>query len=257
VTIRGWGRFARAIADPSMLPVLAGKIATRLWSRETAICLDAETARVRPIPSARIALEIRPMVRADLEALAREVAGTTARERWEVATRLRLFDAGLGSPLVALTADGRVVHTQWLFLPPDNAGLQAYFGGAFAALRDGEALLEGLYTPPAWRGLGIMPAATVLSTLEARARGAARAIIVVAIDNLPSLKGCAKAGYTPCRLRLQRWTMLRRTVRFVPLPAELAVPSDAILGRPSSDDPGRRPVAAGPAGRGERGLAGP
>ena len=52
----------------------------------------------------------------------------------------------------------------------DNARIQSYFGGAFPILEPGTALLEGAFTPPPFRGKGIMGLAMSLSLLRRTVR---------------------------------------------------------------------------------------
>jgi RimJ/RimL family protein N-acetyltransferase len=67
----------------------------------------------------------------------------------------------------------------------------------FPALGHDEALLEGAYTPPQHRGLGIMSAAMAMIAERADELGARHVLTFVGEDNIPSLKGCRRAGFHP------------------------------------------------------------
>jgi hypothetical protein len=101
----------------------------------------------------------------------------------------------------------------------DNARIQSYFGGAFPILEPGTALLEGAFTPPPFRGKGIMGLAMSLIAEKATDLGSRYVITVVGTDNIPSLKGCEKANFFPHLNREVAWSLLRRTVRFEPVGA--------------------------------------
>jgi RimJ/RimL family protein N-acetyltransferase len=92
--------------------------------------------------------------------------------------------------------------------------LRAYFKGIFPRLAPDEALLEGAYTPAQYRGLGIMPAAMARIAEHGVAIGARWVVTFVSDDNIPSLKGCDRAGFSPFVRRVERWKGLRRTLTF-------------------------------------------
>jgi hypothetical protein len=47
---------------------------------------------------------------------------------------------------------------------------------------------------------------------------------VVSEENIPSLKGCLRAGFEPYMLKLDGWLALRHLVRYTDLPAGYALP---------------------------------
>jgi RimJ/RimL family protein N-acetyltransferase len=53
------------------------------------------------------------------------------------------------------------------------------------------------YTPPAYRGLGIMSAAIALIAERASEFGARHVLTFVGEQNIASLKGCQRAGFHP------------------------------------------------------------
>ena len=154
--------------DPSRL----GEIATRLSGRWK-LGLRAEITRyglLRDLahnfqaPGAKIPLAVRPLADRDLPALFGHAgAASELAERLEVAWR-RAFIEKIGG---------------------------------FPPLADGEALLENAYTPPAYRGLGVMAAAMAQIAERARDFGARKVLTFVATDNIASLKGCQRAGFYP------------------------------------------------------------
>ena len=53
---------------------------------------------------------------------------------------------------------------------------------------------------------------------EARCLGARWVVTFVGADNVASLKGCRKAGFSPYVERRESWRLFRRRVRCTPLP---------------------------------------
>jgi RimJ/RimL family protein N-acetyltransferase len=80
--------------------------------------------------------------------------------------------------------------------------------------------MKNAYTPPAYRGLGIMSVAMALIAERASEIGAQEVFTFVGVDNIASLKGCQRAGFHPVLLhdcvRLG-YGVIRRD-RFEPLP---------------------------------------
>jgi RimJ/RimL family protein N-acetyltransferase len=91
---------------------------------------------------------------------------------------------------------------QWLLGPKDNAFIASL--GGFPQLRSDEALLENAYTPPEYRGLGIMPAAMAEIAEHAVEFSSRYVLTFVQTDNIASLKGCQRAGFTPHLMHARR-----------------------------------------------------
>ena len=97
--------------------------------------------------------------------------------------------------------------------------MQDHFDGTFPVLTPDTVLLEGAFTPEAARGKRIMSAAmSMIAELGATEHGARYVITFVGDDNLPSLKGCARAGFTPYIHRSRHWRAFRHSVRYSDLP---------------------------------------
>ena len=96
---------------------------------------------------------------------------------------------------MAIDQNGDPCYAQWPISAVDNERIQKYFRGTFPVLAPDEALLEGAFTPESHRGKGIMPRAMALIAEGARNLGARYVITFVAEENIPSLKGCKRAGF--------------------------------------------------------------
>ena len=118
---------------------------------------------------------------------------------------------------VAEASDGRLCYIQWLI--PYHRGwfVAAEWGDLFPPLRPGEALMEGGYTAPPYRGNGIMAYAMDQIARAAAATSGIRWVLgFVHRDNIASLKSAQRAGLVPFLERVERWLLFRRTVRFRP-----------------------------------------
>lgn len=216
-----WSGLARSVLSPAMLAQTRQRLAHRMRSDSIAYGFRRDLAMASPPPRAKIELTLRPIREADAaELLAAGEASLTPAEAWERISRRRLLDAGFGRCYVAANPKGVPCYMQWLFLPGDNDRVAAYFHGAFPRLAADEALLEGAYTPPAFRGYGVMPASMFLLAAEGARHGARRVVTFVAADNVASMKGCVRAGFPPYVMRKDSWRLLRRHTAFVPLPAD-------------------------------------
>lgn len=171
-----------------------------------------------PAPDAKIPISIRRLEPRDYPILFDTTApDIDADERDLRIARLELAEEGFGTGYVAITETDDPCYVQWLFGPAENAAIYRYFEHVFPALRKGEALLEGAFTPVQHRGKGIMPAAMARIAERAADLDARFVITFVADDNIPSLKGCDRAGFTSYIRRSDKWVGIRRTITFSPL----------------------------------------
>ncbi len=220
-----------ALAHPAMLRLVADRIRQRLWSTREAIGFRRDLEAPFAAPAASLPLAIVELAADDLPGmLDPALAGASEVDILECASRRALWQRHFGRCFVARAPDGQACFLQWLFDHRDNAALAAHFGDAFPTLGRDEALVEGAYTPAAFRGLRIMPAAMARIAEHAAATGARYVHTFVGIDNLPSLKGCVRAGFPPHQWRIQRLRLFGRRTRFLPLPPTFARDYAAISG---------------------------
>lgn len=170
-------------------------------------------------PSAAMDIAVRPLTEADVPKVLNTADASSSDDVLVQSRRRWLWESGLGTCYAAVTADDEPCYVQWLMGEQQNARIQSYFGGAFPVLRPGTALLEGAFTPPAFRGKGIMGAAMSLIAEKASELDSRYVITIVGTDNAPSLKGCQKANFFPYMRRDVTWHMLRRRIRFGPIDA--------------------------------------
>jgi hypothetical protein len=178
-------------------------------------------------PQASIPITVRPLEERDIKSiLDTEAPGISDDEREERKTRLQMLRAGIMTCYVAVNDEDTPCYMQWLIGPEQNDKIQAYFKGIFPRLEPGEALLEGAFTPEAYRGKRIMPCAMAQIAEKAVGLGARWVITFVTQDNIPSLKGCQRSGFVPYLTREEKWRAFRHHVTFTPLPEGTPYPFD-------------------------------
>lgn len=197
----------------------------RLYSdwRFYGLCRDLRTP-FQP-PAAKIPVAVRTLRHDDIpQLLSYDTPGTTGRGPYERMFRMNFINARIGTCYVAETAEGIPCYMQWLICAKENEGIQEYFGGLFPVLAGDEALLEFAFTPETFQGKGIMAHAMAVIAEKAASSGATRVVTFVDHQNIPALKGCMRAGFSPYLLRTDRWRWFRRRVEFSPLPAGTGYP---------------------------------
>jgi RimJ/RimL family protein N-acetyltransferase len=171
-------------------------------------------------PSAKIPISVRPLARNDLEPLLAVAGGASHQELLEVAWRQQYVDRHLDRGWVAIDGrDGTPCYVQWLLGSEQNEFIRDL--GTFPLLARDQALLENAYTPVSHRGLGIMSAAMAAIAEQAEGLGARHVLTFVGEDNIASMKGCRRAGFTPYLIhhRVQKWYGLRGSNTFEELAA--------------------------------------
>ncbi len=195
----------------------------RLRSSTRAYGLRRDLRVVVTPPPAKLVVALRPLDRGDDLAFLEHAPGLDPSALRTRLDQRRLVADDLPTCWVAIDPTGQVAYMQWLITAEHDARREARWGQLFPELAADEVLLEGAYTPETHRGLGVMPHAMARIAETAAALGARTAITFVGVSNIPSLKGCEKAGFTPYVERVESWSFFRRRIRFTPLasvPAE-------------------------------------
>ena len=189
-------------------------VTDRLHRESRALGLRRDLTVPFTAPQAKIPIEVRPLTSRDNLAFLAESAG--GQEEYFVRLGQRsLLKTNLSTCYIAL-ANGDVAYMQWLISADQQRNLETQFGDLFPALSANEALMEGAYTVPAYRGLGIMASAMAQIAAQATRFGARWVITFVDERNVPSLKGCERAGFSPYIVRRESWRLLQRSVEFQP-----------------------------------------
>lgn len=174
-----------------------GRFSSKLYDRTVAFGLRRDLTVPFPAPAARIAITVREAVDADTALLFENPSeDVDPLERQELVWRKAHFEDRIPTCYVAIDeSTGHPCYVQWLMSARSNAEIQKL--GPFPLLETDEALLENAFTLKAYRGLGIMPAAMAQIAEKGLAVGARYVCTFVGDDNIASLKGCEKAGFSP------------------------------------------------------------
>lgn len=207
--------------------LLGREFTRRLYSNERSLGLRRDLDAPFETPAAKIAIQIRPLREEDVTELLDESAEGISREAVkERAQRKLLLREKIPACYVAVTEDDRPAYMQWLMAAEQNAKIQAYFRGGFPVLKEDEGLLEFAFSLEKYRGMRIMPHAMAEIAKKGRDFGAKYIITFVPEENIPSLKGCKRAGFSPYMVRVDRWRWFRRCSEFQKLPPGTAYSFD-------------------------------
>lgn len=191
----------------------------RFYSKTQSFGLRRDILKPFQNPEAKIDISVRRMNENDIEPLLGSTDPNKLNSRI-LKTRLNIIRANIPNCYVAVNSEGKAGYLQWLIGPEYNDQIQTVFDGAFPVLKENEALLEAAYMNPSFRGLWVMPAAMSRIAEKAVDLGVRWAITFVDINNIPSLKGCWRAGFSPYILREVEWFLFRKKVTYKPIPED-------------------------------------
>jgi RimJ/RimL family protein N-acetyltransferase len=175
---------------------IAGRLQLGLYSESMRYGLCRDLSAPFEKPNAKIPIEVRPATDADLRVLLSLDGQNDNHDRLEIAWRRAFADKGAKRCFVAVDLRNNTpCYIHWLFNAADNEFIQRL--GGLPLLQPHEALMENAYTPAKYRRLGIMSAAMARIAERATDIGASQVITFVDEDNIPSLKGCQRAGFHP------------------------------------------------------------
>jgi GNAT superfamily N-acetyltransferase len=138
---------------------------------------------------------------------------TSARgEDWlETYLRQRMVVAEVAELFVARDDAGAPIYAQWLVKAEHWARLDRFAPGRYPQLGRDEGLVEGAFTFPRFRGLGVMADGMAQLLAIARDAGSRSVLTYVGDANVPSLRGCARVGFDLDHVRVNRRRLGRRS----------------------------------------------
>jgi hypothetical protein len=135
---------------------VAGEVRRRIYSDDLSYVLRRNLAVPIEIPRAKIPLTIRTLRAEDLTSLFPESSKALGTEEAkDAAWRQYLLQSQIQTCYIAANENDLACYMQWLIGKEENAKIQQVEKG-FAALLEGEMLLEGAFTAHYARGQGIM-----------------------------------------------------------------------------------------------------
>lgn len=172
-----------------------GVLGDQVWHEKRFLGLRADLTALPPVRRAAIAVEMRPVPAATFRGFHDELGTARGPDYVELLLRVALCEDAVPGLHVAHGPDGRPAYAQWLVGAAEQDRLAAHAPGRYERLADDEVLLEGAYTFDAFRRQGLMADGMWQLLAAAREAGARAALTYVADDNVPSLRGCATAGF--------------------------------------------------------------
>jgi hypothetical protein len=186
-----------------------------VWSEKRFIGLCRDLSKPRPPLPSPVKFEVRPLRESDVPDLLGDPAN--GQDIGERVLRRSWLDRGLQGCYVAATNGGPVCFMQWLLTAASKKKISEIFGDSLPQLDAETVLLEGAYTPPAYRRIPIMPAAMDRIADVGRALGARRAIVYIGEDNASMIKAAQWAGFVPHEERRDRRRFFLSAVTYSPL----------------------------------------
>jgi hypothetical protein len=171
-----------------------GVLTEQVWWTKTFLGLRADLTKLPRVRRARVPLTMEPTSTSLFHGFEHEIEHARGMDYVELLLRRGLCDDGVQELYVAFH-DGRPAYAQWLTRPDDQERLHEHSPGRYDVLEPNEVLLEGAFTFSAFRRMGAMGHGMSQLLHIAADEGFTSAITYVAIDNAPSLRGCANVGF--------------------------------------------------------------
>jgi RimJ/RimL family protein N-acetyltransferase len=203
--------------------VIAKELRHRLLSRTPSFGLRCDLGNLPPLKEAAVPLTLEPCLGA-FDGFTAELGRTTGADYGRALRREHLHQRGVRTLYVARNQESEPVYVQWLVAGTDRATLDAAGIDFWPPFPPNEVLLEFAYTFTPFRGMGAMGDGMGRLLRVAADQGATAAHTYVTFDNVPSLRGCAKVGFTLDHVREVRMLGgFRRGAVRSPTPAERTV----------------------------------
>lgn len=217
--------FVRHLVTSGQAGKIPGVVRHKCWSRTVSFGLRRDLTIPFTAPAAAIPIQVRPATERDYQVLfdANE-PGVPLEEQHERRDRWLEVQAGMLKNFVAVTDDDQPCYFQSLLYPNRNDWLRDVWREDFPQLQPHQVLMEGALTPTRFRGRKIMPSAMARIAEAAATDTATEAITFVDSANIPSLKGCVRAGFTPYCHRVVTWRLFRKTVAYPTIPPTTPIP---------------------------------
>ena len=220
-TVRKFGKdasFLWRFARNGDFSTLAKIAKSQVWSDIDAIGSSFDMTQPYEPVASLFPMKLRPARDEDLELLlATNVPGLDPDDREERLVRQHMRTLGFLHCVVVVNEEDQPCFLQWLILSSENAVLAEAYHGLYPPLKPHQALVEGAYIPPAFRGKKVMPAAKRIVCEYARDFGVTEVITFVRSTNIASLKGCQRAGFVPVMTRVSSHRFGRSSLTFKPL----------------------------------------
>ena len=221
-TAKGAGTWRMFDAAPNRTTLFAlsprtviAKARERGWSTRQSLLVARAVAGLPPEPAQTPELVVSFLDPAAFPALPCALPDARDRDRLGLAALERTRAQGAGE-LVVAHHDGEIAAIHFIHTAAHWERLERVAPRLYEPLQEDEALTEGVFVFPAFRGRGIAPQMLRASGSELGRRGFRRCLAVIDLGNAPSLRAFFTAGYdAEPIMRLDSYRLGRRTSHFV------------------------------------------
>ena len=175
------------------------QLAHQTYSRtvHVGVNIDLQNTEI-PQVEAKVKYTLRLASKEDIDEVLRKAKTESKDMAQNLVYRRWLYEEGYHNCYIARTADtNEICFLQFIIYPEDEKLLQGRFRIWLPELKEDEAIIEGTYTFEKFRGNRLHPAITAEQLRICKSKGIKRVISYVEKNNLASLKGFERAGYTP------------------------------------------------------------
>jgi hypothetical protein len=224
-TLRHKTSFGLALVREGRIGPFLEALRVLVWSETRGYGLKRDLTVPFAAPVATIPIRVRPATERDIQIMFNVTdPDVPESERADRRDRAIFFRTGVRTCYVAVDDHDTPCFFQAALIAEENAFIQRAWKGSFPSLAPRQVLLENAFTPEAFRGRKIMPAAMARIAEACASDSVSEAITFVDTDNIPSLKGCVRSGFHPYCFRLVTRRFFRQSTVFTPLPADTTIP---------------------------------
>jgi GNAT superfamily N-acetyltransferase len=192
-----------------------GKLASRMWSTTRAVVVCCEMAEVPPCPPGAPRLELSFVRPATVPAIPSLLPGARDGDALMLSAMERTRAAGAGE-LVLAYEQGLLAGLHFVHTAEHQQQLERVAPHLYAPLAADEVLTEALFVLPGYRDRGVGSAMLRASLRELGARSYRRALAVIDVENVSSLRAFHAAGFrASTTMRLDTYVLGRRTSELI------------------------------------------
>lgn len=194
---------------------VVAKARERAWSTRQSLRVARAVAGLPPEPTQTPELVVSFLDPADFPALPCALPDARDRDKLGLVALERTRAQGAGE-LVVAHYGGEIAAIHFIHTAAHWERLERVAPSLYEPLQEDEALTEGVFVFPAFRGRGIAPQMLRASGSELGRRGFRRCLAVIDLGNAPSLRAFSTAGYdAEPIMRVDSYRLGRRASRFV------------------------------------------
>ena len=132
-----------------------------------------------------------------MDEILRRAKAESKESAYHLIMQMWMYENGYHKFYIARTADtNELCFVQSIIYPEDIIKAKGRFKHKFPKMKEGEAIIESSYTFEKFRGNRLHPAITTDMLRFCKRQGLKRMLAYVNKDNIVSIKGFERAGYT-------------------------------------------------------------